>query len=255
MQPDIFASYQQSKKRLFLLDYDGTLADLMPTPPEAKPTAELIQILESLTSDPANTVVVISGRDHQTLDQWLGDLPLSFAAEHGMMIKQAGQGWQEPVIIDSSWKIAVKEMMQPYADAVPGSFLEDKAMSLAWHDRAALDPAQAQAAEQELAAKMQHYAEISGLRVIHGKNVVEVQAAGVSKGTAAKRWLDTPGWDFILAAGDDTTDEDLFAAMPSQAFTIKVGQEESHARLHVASPQEFRQLIASFINLSANSAD
>ena len=247
MQPDIFASYQQSKKRLFLLDYDGTLADLMPTPPEAKPTAELIQIVEALIKNPANTVVIISGRDHQTLDEWLGDLPLSMVAEHGMMVKHAGEGWQEPVIIDSSWKIAVKEIMQPYADAVQGSFLEDKAMSLAWHNRAALDPAKAQAAEQELATKMQQYAEASSLRVIHGKNVIEVQAAGVDKGTAAKQWLDNQGWDFILAAGDDTTDEDLFKATPPQAFTIKVGQEESHARLHVASPQEFRQLLASFI--------
>lgn len=243
MHMDITAAYQSAQKRLFLLDYDGTLIEFAPTPPEAKPTAELIQILTNLASDPRNTVVVISGRDHDTLDEWLGDLPISFAAEHGMMVKHAGGGWQPSLEADLAWVPAVRAIMQPYVDANPGSILENKPSSVAWHNRNAVDIQKATLAEDELVGKLQQYASTNGLRVIHGKNVIELQTEGINKGEAAKTWLQDSGWDFILAAGDDTTDEDLFKAMPPAALTIKIGQGESHARLHVASPQEFRQLL------------
>lgn len=240
---DIPASYRAAQKRLFLLDYDGTLVGIKPTPPEAKPTAELIQTLTRLTSDPRNTVVIISGRDHDTLDEWLGDLPLSFAAEHGLKVKHGSGGWQNTLEADLTWMPAVRAIMQPYVDSDPGIFIEEKPTSIAWHNRNAVDNTKAEAAEHELAGKIQQYATANGLRVIHGKRVIEVQIAGVNKGIAAKTWLDMGGWDFILAAGDDTTDEDLFAAMPPQALTIKIGSEKSHARLRVASPQELQQLL------------
>jgi trehalose 6-phosphate synthase/phosphatase len=249
MQLDISLAYNAAHRRLFLLDYDGTLADLQPTPPEAKPTAELIQILDKLVNDPRNTVVIISGRDHDTLDEWLGDLPLSFAAEHGMKLKHAGAGWVSPIDVDLSWMPAIQAIMQSYVGTNPGVILETKPSSVAWHNRAALDASKAALAENELVGKLQQYATANGLRVIHGKQVIEVQAAGTNKGEAAKQWLAMSGWDFILAAGDDTTDEDLFKVMPPEALTIKIGQEKSHARLHMASPQEFRLFLA---NLSLN---
>lgn len=77
--------YNQAKQRLILLDYDGTLASLKTRPENAKPTPELIATLQKLVSDPANHVVVNSGRDHFTLEngweiyllQWLRNMVLS----------------------------------------------------------------------------------------------------------------------------------------------------------------------------------
>lgn len=79
----IKALYTQARSRLILLDYDGTLVGFQKRPEDAVPTPEVIQVLKDLTSDPANHVVINSGRDHQTLEKWLGGLPISFAAEHG----------------------------------------------------------------------------------------------------------------------------------------------------------------------------
>jgi trehalose 6-phosphate synthase/phosphatase len=59
--------YQGARRRLLLFDYDGTLVDFAPTPAEAKPTSAMLRLLGSLTADPRNTVVIISGRDHATL--------------------------------------------------------------------------------------------------------------------------------------------------------------------------------------------
>jgi trehalose 6-phosphate synthase/phosphatase len=73
--------YNQAKQRLILLDYDGTLTALKPRPEDAQPTPELISILQQLASDPANHIVINSGRDHFTLEKWLGSLPVSMAAE------------------------------------------------------------------------------------------------------------------------------------------------------------------------------
>mgnify|MGYP000279068421 CR=1 FL=1 len=80
--------YNQAKQRLILLDYDGTLASLKTRPENAKPAPELIATLQKLVSDPANHVVVNSGRDQFTLEKWLGNLPIAMAAEHGASIRK-----------------------------------------------------------------------------------------------------------------------------------------------------------------------
>ena len=82
--------YNQAKQRLILLDYDGTLTALKPRPEDAKPTPELISILQQLASDPANHIVINSGRDHFILEKWFGLLPVSMAAEHGAFYKENG---------------------------------------------------------------------------------------------------------------------------------------------------------------------
>lgn len=82
--------YDQAAHRLVLLDYDGTLAAFKSKPEDAKPTPELIALLQRLADDPANHVVINSGRDHYTLEKWLGNLSVSFAAEHGAFYKEHG---------------------------------------------------------------------------------------------------------------------------------------------------------------------
>ena len=66
----IKALYTQARSRLILLDYDGTLVGFQKRPEDAVPTPEVIRVLKDLTSDPANHVVINSGRDHQTLEKW-----------------------------------------------------------------------------------------------------------------------------------------------------------------------------------------
>jgi trehalose 6-phosphate synthase/phosphatase len=80
--------------------------------------------------------------------------------------------------------------------------------------------------------------------VLEGKKVVEIRNSGVNKGAAALRLANTIAPHFILAAGDDQTDEDLFRALPESAFSIRVGAPFSHARYHVADHVEVRRVLA-----------
>jgi trehalose 6-phosphate synthase/phosphatase len=72
---------------------------------------------------------------------------------------------------------------------------------------------------------------------------VEIKNIEVNKGIAASRWLEKFPGGFIMAIGDDRTDEDTFEAMPPEAFTVKVGHTRSAAKYHVNSPEEVRQLL------------
>jgi trehalose 6-phosphate synthase/phosphatase len=83
------------------------------------------------------------------------------------------------------------------------------------------------------------------LHILQGSKVVEVKDSAVDKGKAARAWLERPsGWDFVLAAGDDVTDEDLFRALPEQSWSIRIGpSHHSAARYSLATPFELRQLL------------
>ena len=245
MQEMLNHAYRNAKKRLFLLDYDGTLVDLAPTPPEAVPTQQMRTILTRLAGDPDNTVVIVTGRPHETLEEWLGDLPVSFAAEHGFLIREKGGKWESSISVDDSWKPEVRSLIQASIDKTPGALLEEKDNALAWHSRAAEDSDTADLEQGALLALLTPVAERLGLRTINGNKVIEVQPKGVDKGVAAKHWLDRGGYDFVLAAGDDTTDEDLLKVIPEDGFTVKVREGESIAKIRAASPAVMLELLDS----------
>ncbi len=239
-------AYRRAQKRLLLLDYDGTLAEFNVDPMGATPSPELLEILQALTSDPANTVVVISGRPSGTLDAWLGHLPLSFSAEHGFLHKKPCGEWETISSAQDDWKKPVRDLMESYVRKVPGTSLEEKVSALTWHWRAAKDSEAAQSAEQDLLASLKTLAgplQLRVLRIIRGNKVIEVHPQGFDKGTGGNYWLDQSSYDFVLAAGDDTTDEDLFKAMPENSFVIKVGPGPTVAHLHLENPAAMRQAL------------
>ncbi len=61
------------------------------------------------------------------------------------------------------------------------------------------------------------------MEVLDGNKVVEVRAKAANKGVAALAALSETPYDFILACGDDWTDEDMFQALPEETVTIKIG--------------------------------
>lgn len=237
-------TYKAAKSRLFLLDYDGTLAEFAPTPEAAVPSQELLTILDKITSQPGTTVVVVSGRDKETLTDWLSHLPLAFAAEHGYWRKLPGQQWQVTIDNDAAWKVPIRAIMEEVAAASPGTLVEEKASGLVWHYRTASDKTAATTAAKRLITAVEALAAPLQLRILNGNTNVEVQIRGIDKGTAAQYWLQQH-YDFILAAGDDATDEDLFKAMPPTAFTVKVGPGHTSARLRLDSPAAMRQFLDS----------
>ena len=78
--------------------------------------------------------------------------------------------------------------------------------------------------------------------------VIEVRNSGINKGTAALEWLERRAPDFILAAGDDRTDEDTFEVLPPDAWTVRVGEARSRARFFVITLSVFWNAKVSAVN-------
>jgi trehalose 6-phosphate synthase/phosphatase len=223
---------------VLFLDYDGTLTPLVEYRNRAIPSPELLRVLQTLQSDARNLVVVISGRDCATLERWLGVSGCLLVAEHGAWLRPPpGTAWQPayPEVRDD-WKGTVRPLLEQVVARTPGSLLEEKDYSLVWHYRLA-DPEFGLWQARELHSQLQSLLAGTALRVQSGHKVVEVKWADLHKGkTAAQILTDTAPADFVLAIGDDQTDEDLFAVIPPEQWTIKVGAGTSAARFMLPDP-------------------
>lgn len=244
--------YAAAKSRLVFLDYDGTLMPFTRDPDKTQPDAALLEILEQLTADARNRVVIISGRDHHILGQWLGHLPLDMIAEHGVWLRQNVAGWKMIRQLQNDWKEDIRPVLEAYVARTPGSLLEEKDFSLVWHYRK-VDKILGETRSGELSSHLHYLVANRNLQVMEGDKIVEVKNIEVNKGIAAQRWLETYPADFVIAIGDDRTDEDTFLAMPELAYTIKVGSNRSAARYHLTAVAEVRNLLQK-LNQAADQA-
>ncbi len=241
----IVNEYKHAQKRNLLLDYDGTLVNFTKLPQEAIPDKRLLNLLARLGSDPDTNLTIISGRDAHVLEDWFGQVPVNLVAEHGASIKRVGEEWVVEKHIDQEWKNILKPTFEMFVTRSPGSFIEEKNHTLAWHYRN-VDPELGFTRSRELLDNLFHLVRNVHLQVIDGNKVIEVRVAGVDKGAAAKKIVDENISDFTLAIGDDKTDEDMFRSLENQAITIKVGSGHSVAHYSVTSPREIISLLQEF---------
>ena len=246
MQRKLINRFQESNKALLLFDYDGTLVPFSPKPAEAMPGAGLLRLLEEFTRNFRNEVVIISGRDKDTLEKWFGSFNVGLVAEHGAWIKEKGGGWETIENLTSEWKKEVHPILESWVDRTPGSFIEEKEFSLVWHYRKA-NPKLGELRASELINNLSNITANLNLQVLEGSKVVEVKNSDINKGRAALRWISKEEWDFILAVGDDWTDEDTFKVIPPTAWSIKVGFGASAARFSLSSPSQTTSLLRKMI--------
>jgi len=242
----LVSDYAKSRKRLLLLDYDGTLVGFKGKPAQADPDEEIMSLLQSLSSNADNTVVIISGRDRVTVEKWLGNLMVTLVAEHGGWIKQKNKDWQCLEPFTGEWKDTIRPILELYSERTPGSSVEEKDFSLVWHYRRA-DPELAYVRGKELRDALLNMTENLDVGVFEGSKIIEIKKLGVNKGRAAEFWLERENWDFLLAAGDDYTDEEMFRVLPDEVYSIKVGLNISKARFNVDSPNEIRSLLKELV--------
>jgi trehalose 6-phosphate synthase/phosphatase len=242
----LFKDYYGGARRLLLLDYDGTLVGFVKQPHLAKPSEEVLRLLDRLGNDPSNHVVLISGRTKDNLDEWFGALPIGLVAEHGAWLKSGREEWRMLRSMAHDWKPKIRPLLEMYTDRVPGSLVEEKDYSLVWHYRAA-DERQGKVAAQELTDDLLSFIANIDVQVLRGSKIVEVRTSGVNKGMAAMEWVSKGIYDFIFAVGDDWTDEDLFPILPDSAYSIRVGFSSTHARYSIANPREVVRLLARLV--------
>jgi trehalose 6-phosphate synthase/phosphatase len=238
----IHLHYQMAKSRCLLLDYDGTLVPYARLPGEAKPNEELRALLTGLSADPRNNVVIISGREAETLEKWLGDLPIMLVAEHGASFRNKNEQWQQTVSIPDQWKNEIRPIMQLFVTHCVGSFIEEKTNTLAWHYRNT-HPDLGFTRSRELINNLTQLLQNTMLQVVDGNKVVEVRMSGFDKGIMALRIVNDLQPEFVLCMGDDTTDEDMFKALGERAYSIKVSNGPTAAQYTVFSQQKVLQLL------------
>ncbi|HSX15694.1 MAG TPA: bifunctional alpha,alpha-trehalose-phosphate synthase (UDP-forming)/trehalose-phosphatase [Candidatus Saccharimonadales bacterium] len=241
----MLTAYHKAAKRLLLLDYDGTLRAFVDEPMAAKPTAPVLKLLKRLGANPANEVVIVSGRSRQNMADWFGHLPVALSAEHGAYFRRVGgKNWHRTSSEDTTWHKPVHDLFSYYAEATPGAFVEQKDVGVVWHYRTA-KPFDAQKSLVAVRRLLKPIVKRYRLIVKDGNHALEVHSGDISKGRAAQEWL-IHDHDFVLAIGDDVTDEDMFAAVPPTAYSIKVGRGQTAARLRVKNVDEAVALLSRF---------
>ncbi len=223
----IINAFCKAEKPVLFLDYDGTLVPIRELPELAVPDRRLISLAERLAG--LSGVVIISGRNRDFLDEWFSGLNMTLVAEHGAFVRHPDGRWESSLDDDARWKEDLKPLFNRFTARCKGSFVEEKRASLSWHYRNADEDLSALRAI-ELKNELEESILNMPLQVIDGHKVVEVKMAGYNKGSAAKKLLAAGRNDFIMAIGDDKTDEELFGALPDSAVTLKVGKGPTRAR-------------------------
>jgi trehalose 6-phosphate synthase/phosphatase len=234
----IKTAYDTANKRALFIDYDGVMAELVDYPEDAMPTLQRLGLLKQLADDPKNDVIIVSGRDRKTLNDWLGN-DFTLAAEHGAFRRAKGETeWESKLTETPVWKRALKPILAQYAAMTPGANVEEKDTALVWHYRQS--PAYTSQKNLVLLKKvLKPLLKDYGLRAYDGRKILEVKPRNIHKGTVAKDFLRADDYDFILAAGDDYTDEHMFKALPDWAVTVKVGSGLTDAKYRTKDVTSF----------------
>ena len=138
-------------------------------------------------------------------------------------------------------------LLQNYSDLLPGSLIEEKDYSLVWHFRKS-DPEQASKIAREMLDELMNFTANMEVQILHGNKVIEIKNTGINKGTIANHLLSRDHYKFVLAIGDDVTDEDMFRVLPKSACTIKVGMKTSYAKYNLQNYMEVRKLLEAIVN-------
>ncbi len=243
----IIETFKTSQRKLFVLDYDGTLTPLVNDPKSAKPSKKLIEVLSKLSSDSSNNILIISGRDRKTLDNWFGQLRINLSAEHGVYLKEKGKRWALTIKLNTNWKDDIFDVLNLYADKLPGSFVEKKEYSIVLHYRNC-DEALASSIIPEVFDVLSDITSNTEILVTNISKGIEVKSMYINKGLPVLHFLREP-FDFVFAAGDDTVDEEIFDVLPEGACSIKVGDSETMAKYYVKGTDDLLLILDEFASL------
>jgi trehalose 6-phosphate synthase/phosphatase len=240
----VLAEAHRAPRVRLLLDYDGTLVPLVRSPELAAPDDETLELLAALAARPGMRVDIVSGRMHETLEAWLGHLPVSLWAEHGFWHRPGPDAeWQATAEIPEDCIRRILPILEQFTGSTPGSHVESKSASIAWHYRRAQRDFGARQA-QELRMVLSEALSNQPYEVLEGNKVIEVRLRGVSKALVARRMQPSDAADtLVIAIGDDRTDDDLFRALPESCVTIAVGSRPTYATYRVADHRAVRRIL------------
>jgi trehalose 6-phosphate phosphatase len=230
-----------------LLDIDGTLLDLMPTPREVWVPPGLSKTLNRLIERTSGALALVSGRS-------LNDIDLIFAPEEFPAV--GGHGAELRVASDSEAIAArappmdkeLKRRLAAIAKLSPGILLEDKGYSLALHYRLA---PHAEKAIYEAVSLIRADLPNAPIEVLPGKSVCEIKHSGFTKASGVRELMTREPFKGRrpLFIGDDVTDESVFAIMPDlNGLAFSVGRRSKGVAGHFDEPSDVREFLARLLD-------
>ncbi|MEM7381833.1 MAG: bifunctional alpha,alpha-trehalose-phosphate synthase (UDP-forming)/trehalose-phosphatase [Bacteroidota bacterium] len=246
LQNTLVEKFGKAVNKILFLDYDGTLAGFQADPQKASPDKELYKLLDKLSSQPNTTMFLISGRDKDTFERWFLDKKYNMIVEHGVWISRDGEPFSLLEQVKNDWMEKIRPVLESFVDRTPGSFIEEKNYSLAWHYRNT-DPDFGSLRATELTTVLTSLIGTDDISVLSGNKVLEIKSSNVNKGRAAMRMISEDQYDFIFAIGDDWTDEFMFQELPKESITVKVGRQKTQAQYFVENTARVRELLQNFV--------
>lgn len=238
-ESEFIKSFKAKDKRLLLLDYDGTLVGFKDNPQDAEPDEALFNLLDKLQEK--STLVLISGRDRDTFQRWFGHKPYNLVTDHGVWLYK-NKEWKALERLKTDWMQNIRPILETFVDRTPGTFIETKNYSLAWHYRKA-DPELAKIRTIELNTVLTSMVANNGLSILKGNKVIEIKSSNVNKGRVVSHLLTQQDYNFVSVIGDDWTDEYMFEEAPDWAYTIKVGFTKTKAKFQIQDTEKVRELL------------
>lgn len=247
--PSISAKYKSADRRLFVLDYEGTLVSwgplnqIIPVSPQ-----RTLAILHDLVLDERNVVYIMSGRRPEELDRVFQRIPnLGMIAENGCFVKETSSDrWTE--MADTAqikkWKDSVKPLLTYFLERTPGSSLEERHCSLLFHYKDADDQESAARQASECATLVNDACESSRVHAVALDGSIVVEPIDWTKKTAAQKVFEDlnrtspgPSVDFLMVVGDGREDEKVFkwanrlgsAGTVKDVVTVSLGTRSTEA--------------------------
>lgn len=230
-----------------LLDIDGTLLDLAPTPREVWVPPGLAKTLHRLLERTNGALALVSGRSLNDID--LIFAPDQFPAVGGHGAEMRIRGDSEAIGIHAPpMDKELKRRLAAIAKLSPGILLEDKGYSLALHYRLA---PHAEKAIYEAVSLIRADLPNAPIEVLSGKCVCEIKHAGFTKATGVRELMTHEPFKgrrpFFI--GDDVTDESVFGIMPDMdGLAFSVGRRAKGVAGHFDSPGDVREFLAHLVD-------
>lgn len=241
IQASIKEELKASKNAVLFLDFDGTLVNFNDDPLKALPSQETINTIAKLNQSPHVEPVIISGRSMEFLENVFEELEINLIGEHGYQIKHKGTRFDNSDIHNSKWKEHLIPILEGFSDRTPGTFIEVKHHALVWHYRKA-DPELGKVRASELKTLLKSLI-TSNLTILDGDCVIEITHSQINKGSTALSLCNENKYDFIMAIGDDVTDENMFIHLPEKTHSIKVGKKETQAKNYLSNVEAVQDFL------------
>lgn len=246
--------YKDSSRRVFILDYEGTLAPHRTSSgiPLSSPQ-RVLDALNELLVDPQNIVYVMSGRTPEALASDFRTVPqVGLIAENGCFVREFNKeknDWIEfadkEAMVD--WKNTVHGILKYYQERLEHSFVEERHCSMLYRFNQVEDKEAATRTASDCSDTINHSCKVMGIRAVPIANAVLIETVDQNKARAAQLVLErlrnevenkgAKAPDFLMVAGDDREDEVIFrwanelgkSGNIANVFTVSVGKRNTEA--------------------------